>query len=172
MVSSMRSIVSALIGPPASFRGRRSTGNCSTPGMGIRLMWPPGAASPTRREGADLPGSSPRRRDLGRNGGRAVRRSAWKILSQMKGLFWKIVIEIRWRLPRRHREGALVEERVPDFTLRDLSGRPFTLSDQVAKSRSTFSKRFTRPITILLRSLPSRRSEKITRRRSGFFKRT
>jgi peroxiredoxin len=47
----------------------------------------------------------------------------------MKGLFWKIVIQTRWHLPRRHSKGALIGERAPDFTLRDLSGRPYTLSE-------------------------------------------
>lgn len=51
----------------------------------------------------------------------------------MKGLFWKIVIKTRWRLPRARREGAVIGERAPDFTLRDLSGRPFTLSKTFPK---------------------------------------
>lgn len=51
------------------------------------------------------------------------------ILSRMKRLFWKIVIKARWRFSPARREGTAVGERVPDFTLRDLSGRPFTLSD-------------------------------------------
>jgi peroxiredoxin len=51
----------------------------------------------------------------------------------LKGIFWKVVIKTRWRLTRARREGALVGERVPDFTLCDLSGRPFTLSKTFPK---------------------------------------
>jgi hypothetical protein len=46
----------------------------------------------------------------------------------MKGLFWKIVIKTRWHLPRGRRERDVIGGRIPDFTLRDFSGRPFILS--------------------------------------------
>lgn len=62
-----------------------------------------------------------------------MRRSTQNILSQMKGLFWKIVIKTRWRLPQGRRERDVIGGRIPDFTLRDLSGRPFTLSKTFPK---------------------------------------
>ncbi|MFY9268311.1 MAG: redoxin domain-containing protein [Candidatus Manganitrophaceae bacterium] len=48
---------------------------------------------------------------------------------RIRSLYWKISLRVGWFFRRRRREGATVGSRLPDFTLRDLSGRPFTLSE-------------------------------------------
>ncbi len=56
-----------------------------------------------------------------------------KISASARALFWKIFIRIRWVLRFSRKQEAEIGARTPDFTLRDLSGRSFTLSDSFPK---------------------------------------
>jgi peroxiredoxin len=52
-----------------------------------------------------------------------------RISSRIRGLFWKAFIRIRWAFRSSGARGREVGDRIPDFTLNDLHGRPVTLSD-------------------------------------------
>lgn len=46
----------------------------------------------------------------------------------LRGLFWKAVIHARWLLPNFRGTGVELGQRIPDFTLSDISGHTHTLS--------------------------------------------
>lgn len=48
-------------------------------------------------------------------------------------IFWKVFIYARWMLSSFNKRGTGVGECVPNFTLADLTGREFTLSDSFPK---------------------------------------
>ena len=48
-------------------------------------------------------------------------------MASVRALFWKILIRLRWFLRFSRKGGAEIGGRVPDFRLKDLSGRSYTL---------------------------------------------
>jgi peroxiredoxin len=55
------------------------------------------------------------------------------MIGAARDLYWKVAIHLRWLLRSPKKTGAEVGQRIPDFTLSNIAGRPVTLSKTFPK---------------------------------------